>query len=58
MQTSGTGHLIKPLNDKIYVTAMPMSDASGNDMRSVNIVVGDENQIFLEDELKLRPYSL
>jgi hypothetical protein len=50
--------LIKPLNDKIYVTAMPMSDASGNDMWSVNIVVGDENQIFLEDELKLRPYSL
>jgi len=50
--------LIKPLNDKIYVTAMPMSDASGNDMWSVNIVVGDENQVFLEDKLKLRPYSL
>ena len=50
--------LIKPLNDTIHVTAMPMSDASGNDMWSVNIVVGDENQVFLQDKLKLRPNSL
>ena len=49
--------LIKPLNDHIYVTAMPMNDATGNDLWSVNIVVGDENQVYLADQLMLRPYS-
>ncbi len=49
--------LIKPLNAKVYATAMPMSDATGNDLWSVNIVVGDENQAYFADRLMLRPYS-
>lgn len=49
--------LIKFTGEEAYLTAMPMTDASGNDMWSVNIVVGDEEKSFIEDSLKLRRYS-
>jgi len=39
-----------------YVAAMPMTDASGHDMWSVNVVVGDEDAVYVDDNTKLRPY--
>ena len=57
MEILKNGGLIKPLNDTIHATAMLMRDATGNDLWSVNIVVGDENQVYLADQLMLRPYS-
>jgi hypothetical protein len=39
------------------VGAMPFSDASGNSMWSINLVVGDDAGTFLRDHLKLRPYG-
>lgn len=40
-----------------YVAARPLTDSSGNDMWSVNVVVGDDENTFLVDKLELRAYG-
>ncbi|HWE41977.1 MAG TPA: hypothetical protein VG432_05690 [Gemmatimonadaceae bacterium] len=39
-----------------YVAARPLTDPSGNEMWSVNVVVGDDEDTFVEDRVALRPY--
>ena len=40
-----------------YVAARPLTDSSGNDMWSVNVVVGDDQSTFLVDQLALQRYE-
>jgi hypothetical protein len=40
-----------------FVVARPCRDASGNDLWSVNIVVGDEDSTFVRDNIPLRRYA-
>ena len=39
-----------------YVSAMPITDAAGNDMWSVNVVVGSEDDTYVTDNSKLNSY--
>lgn len=39
-----------------YVAACPLTDSSGNDMWSVNVVVGDDETTFVVDQVQLRNY--
>ena len=41
---------------KRYCSVSPWSDASGNKLWSVNLVVGDDEETFLEDAFKFLPY--
>jgi hypothetical protein len=43
--------------EKRYCGARPMTDASGNDMWSVNVVVGDEEELYVTVSGPLRPYQ-
>lgn len=49
--------LLKFLSDRRFVAAAPFTDASGNDMWSVNVVVGDEETVFVSDHVPLRSYA-
>ena len=49
--------LIEFTSEESYVGAMPITDGSGNDMWSVSIVVGDDDNLYVKDRVKLRPYS-
>jgi len=47
------------LTDRRYVAAKPYTDASNNDMWSINIVVGDDENTFLDlDNLKIHKYEI
>jgi hypothetical protein len=50
--------LLRFRSAKRFVGDRPLLDASGNEMWSVNIVVGDENELYAEDSLALRPYTV
>ncbi len=45
--------LVRFLDTRRYVSAMPVKDAAGNDMWSVNVVVGDEDETYISDSTKL-----
>lgn len=49
--------LVKFAPGEAHVSAMPVTDASGNDMWSVNIVVGDEEETYVLDSVVVRPYE-
>lgn len=44
-------------SDRQYVSLKPFRDGSGNDIWSVNVVVGDERSTFISDHVPLRPYD-
>ena len=44
------------LDGKPRVSALPMSDASGNDMWSVTVVVGIGDDTYVDDRVRLRSY--
>jgi hypothetical protein len=48
--------LVSILDRKARPFAMPVSDASGNDMWSLTIVVGIEEDTYIEDNIPLRSY--
>jgi hypothetical protein len=41
---------------KRYITSQTISDASGNEMWSVNIVLGDEDETYIDCDVPLRTY--
>lgn len=49
--------LLNFLSDEKFVRAMPMTDDAGNDMWSVNIVVGDDDNTFANGPVGLRAYG-
>jgi hypothetical protein len=48
--------LIRFTGRQRYVAARPFTDASGNAMWSVNVVIGDDGTTYAVDQLPLRPY--
>ncbi len=48
--------LIRFLDERHRISAMPVTDAAGNDMWSVNVVVGDEDATYVSDNTKRRSY--
>lgn len=48
--------LMQFTGERRYVAAAPLTDSSGNDMWSVNVVVGDDEDTFVVDQLQLRKY--
>jgi len=48
--------LVQFLGEKRYVATTPIVDAANNKMWSVNVVVGDDDNTFIADSLKLQPY--
>jgi hypothetical protein len=48
--------LVQFLDGRRYVSAMPITDAAGNRMWSVNVVVGDEDDTYINDKTNLRSY--
>lgn len=44
-------------SNKRYVDAAAWTDASGNDMWSVNVVVGDDSETYVRDLIPLRRYA-
>jgi hypothetical protein len=52
------GGLLKlKLGRQHYVSAASFVDSSGNDMWSVNVVAGDDDGTFVEDELPFERYK-
>ena len=49
--------LVRWISDFRSAGAMPFTDAGGNDMWSVNLVVGDDERIYVEDRNRLRGYG-
>lgn len=49
--------LLSFTSDRQYVSVMPFCDGSGNDILSVNVVVGEERSTFVSDYVPLRPYD-
>ena len=49
--------LVQFTGERRYVAAAPLTDSSGNDMWSVNVVVGDDEETFVIDQLQLRGYA-
>ena len=49
--------LVRFTGQQRYVSARPFTDASGNAMWSVNVVVGDDETTYAVDRLQLRPYT-
>lgn len=52
----GKGRLLEFISDKKFLGANIWKDASGNEMWSVNVVVGDEDQVYVEDYVPLKRY--
>jgi hypothetical protein len=48
--------LVRFLYPDRHVTAMPVTDAAGNDMWSVNVIVGTEDETYISDSTRLRSY--
>ena len=48
--------LVHFLDERRRVSAMPVTDAAGNDMWSVNVVVGAEDETYISDNTELRSY--
>jgi hypothetical protein len=49
--------LLRFTSDRRYVASRPWIDGSGNEMWSVNVVVGDDAATYVEDRHRLRPYA-
>lgn len=49
--------LMQFTGERRYVAAAPLTDSSGNEMWSVNVVVGDDEETFVIDQLQLRAYA-
>lgn len=49
--------LIKEFLTNAVVSAMPFTDASNNEMWSINIVVGNEEEVMIRDGIILLPYK-
>lgn len=49
--------LVKFVSDEPHVSAMPITDAGGNDMWSVNVVIGTEDELYAKDTIDLRAYN-
>ena len=50
-------NLVHFITDEPQVSAMPFSDAGGNDMWSVNVVMGTEDELLAKDSISLRAYE-
>lgn len=48
--------LVRFLSDHRYADGRWVSDASGNSMWEVNVVVGDEDELYAEADIPLKPY--
>lgn len=48
--------LLKFTSGRRFVASRPWVDASGNELWSVNVVVGDDNHTYVDDNHRLRPY--
>jgi hypothetical protein len=48
--------LVRFRSDRSRLSAMRLTDAAGNDMWSVNIVVGMDDETYIHDSVKLRSY--
>ena len=42
---------------KRYCSAKPFVDDSGNEVWSINLVIGTEDETFIDDTLQIQPYS-
>ena len=49
--------LVKFITDELNVSAGPFVDAAGNDLWSVNVVIGTEDELLARDSLNLRAYE-
>jgi len=49
--------LVQFVSDTPVVSAMSVSDASGNDMWSVNVVIGTEDGLLAKDSTNLQKYD-
>lgn len=49
--------LVQFISDKPHIAAMPTTDASGNSMWSVNVVIGTEDELVAKDSVNLREYE-
>ena len=49
--------LLQFTSSQRYVAARPLKDASANAMWSVNVVLGDDEQTFVDDRVPLRRYA-
>ena len=49
--------LVQFVSDNPYVSAKPFTDASGNDMWSVNVVIGTEDELHTRDSTNLQAYE-
>ena len=45
--------LVQFISSEPCLSAMPFTDASGNDMWSVNVVIGTEDGLFAKDSVNL-----
>lgn len=48
--------LLRFTGEERYVAARTLTDSSGHDMWSVNVVVGDDESTFLVDQVQLQRY--
>ena len=49
--------LVKFISNDYYVSAMTFTDSSGNEMWSVNVIIGTEDEILASDTINIRAYS-
>ena len=49
--------LLRFTSERRSVASHPWVDPSGNELWSVNVAVGDDNNAYVEDTHKLRPYG-
>ncbi len=49
--------LVRFLSDEKHLCAKKITDAGGNDMWSVNVVIGTEEELLAKTHLHLRPYG-
>jgi hypothetical protein len=50
-------NLVKFKPDKRYIATTKIIDPSGNEMWAVNVAVGDEDDLFVEDSIPFKTYS-
>jgi hypothetical protein len=48
--------LVRFISQKRPIAARPFKDARGNDLLLVNLVVGNEEQLYIEDKLSLQSW--
>src|SRR5262245_55424157 len=49
--------LVRFRSDKRYAGGRLMIDASGNQMWEVNVVIGDEDDLYVDCDFRLKPYQ-